>query len=486
MELRIKFDDRFVEADAGDTLLEAARASGINIPTLCYHPALEPYGACRLCSVEIEKNGKKRIVTACNYPSEEELIVKTCSPEVLSIRKMIVELLVARCPEERIVQELAKEYGIDEPRFKPEDENCILCGLCTRVCEEIVGVSAINIANRGVARGVDAPYGDLSQDCIGCGSCALVCPTDAIKKMKNIFPISTKEAREIEDEFLSGTRNEDLGVYSDLLSGKAFIQGQDGGIVTSLLVAGMENGLIDAAIVVPKCESNGSCAEASVADRVEDIIAAKGTKYTRVSVISRLVDALRQGKRKVAIVGTPCQIRAVRRLQIRGCSNDEVLNDLLQSAELTLLGLFCFESFDRRDLRSRIIEIMGVDPEDADRIQISRGNYIVVIGKEEYVCKVKELESTVCEGCQFCNDFVSRLADISIGSVGSPDGYSTILVRSDRGKKLIEASDFVRAEASKDDILKLSRLKQKRAERSFTKITDGLAAREGYPLNLST
>lgn len=482
----MKFDDRFVEADAGDTLLEAARASGINIPTLCYHPALEPYGACRLCSVEIEKNGKKRIVTACNYPSEEGLIVKTCSPEVVRIRKMIVELLVARCPEERIIQKLAKEYGIDEPRFRPEDENCILCGLCTRVCEELVGVSAINVVNRGVARGVDAPYGDLSQDCIGCGSCAMVCPTDAIKGMRNIFPISPEEAREIEDEFLSGTRDGELGVYSDLLSGKTFLQGQDGGIVTSLLVTAMENGLIDAAIVVPKCMSKGSRAEAAVADRVEDIIAAKGTKYMRVSVISRLVDALRQEKRKVAIVGTPCQIRAVRKLQIRGCSNDGVLNDLLQSAELTLLGLFCFESFDHRDLRNRIVEIMGVDLDDADRIQISRGNYIVVIGKEEYVCKVKELESTVCEGCQFCNDFVSRLADISIGSVGSPDGYSTILVRSDRGKKLIEASDFVRAEASKDDILKLSRLKQKRAERSFAKITDGLAARGGYPLNLST
>ena len=486
MELRIKFDDRFVEADAGDTLLEAARASGINIPTLCYHPALEPYGACRLCSVEIEKNGKKSIVTACNYPSEEGLIVKTCSPEVLRIRKMIVELLVARCPEERIVQELAKVYGIDEPRFRPEDENCILCGLCTRVCEELVGVSAINVANRGVARGVDAPYGDLSQDCIGCGSCAMVCPTYAIKGMRNIFPISQEDAREIEDEFLSGTRDGELGVYSDLLSGKAFLQGQDGGIVTSLLVAAMENGLIDAAIVVPKCKSKGSRAEAAVADRVEDIIAAKGTKYMRVSVISRLVDALRQEKRKVAVVGTPCQIRAVRKLQIRGCSNDEVLNDLLQSAELTLLGLFCFESFDHRDLRSRIVEIMGVDLNDADRIQISRGNYIVAIGKEEYVCKVKELESTVCEGCQFCNDFVSRLADISIGSVGSPDGYSTILVRSDKGKKLIEASDFVRAEASKDEILKLSRLKQKKAERSFAKITDGLAAQGGYPLNLST
>jgi predicted molibdopterin-dependent oxidoreductase YjgC len=114
---------------------------------------------------------------------------------------MILELLAARCPDERRIQDLAKEYGINEPRFKLDDEKCILCGLCTRVCEELVGVSAINMINRGIERGVDAPYGDLSEDCIGCGSCALVCPTDAIKGMRNIFPVTSQDVSAIEANF---------------------------------------------------------------------------------------------------------------------------------------------------------------------------------------------------------------------------------------------------------------------------------------------
>lgn len=468
--MRLKIDDRSIETDAAKTILEAARASGIHIPTLCYHPALEPYGACRLCSVEIEKNGRKRIVSACNYPVEEGLIVRTNSPEIVTIRRMILELLAARCPYERRIQDLAKEYGIDEPRFKLDDEKCILCGLCTRVCEELVGVSAINMINRGIERGVDAPYGDLSEDCIGCGSCALVCPTDAIKGMRNIFPITSQDVSAIEGEFLKGGRDDDLGIYSDLFAGKASLRGQDGGIVTSLLVAGLENDLIDAAIVVP--QRRGSQAEAVVADRVEEVMAAKGTKYLRVSVISQLRDAIREGKRRVAIVGTPCQIRAVRKIQKQGSLNGELVK-----AEITLIGLFCFESFDHRDLRERIIEIMGIDQDDANRVQISRGNYIVTIGNEDHSCKVKELHSAVREGCQFCNDFVSRFADLSIGSVGSPDGYSTVMVRSDMGKRLIEAADFTRAEANKDEIVKLSKMKRRNAEKNFAKIIDGLIFR---------
>lgn len=470
-KLRLKIDDRSVETNADNTILDAARASGIHIPTLCYHPALEPYGACRLCSVEIEKNGKRRIVTACNYPVEEGLIVRTRSPDVVYIRKMIVELLAARCPDERRIRELAKEYGIDEPRFRLDEEKCILCGLCARVCEELVGVSAINMINRGVERGVDAPYRDLSEDCIGCGSCAMVCPTDAIMGMRNIFPVTPADTDNIEERYLSGRRDEELGIYSDLLAGKTSLEGQDGGMVTSLLVAGLKNGLIDAAIVVPPKEGSDFSIHAAIADSVDEIAAARGTKYVRVSAMSKLMDALREGKRRIAVVGTPCQVRDIRKIQWQG-----YLKDKFPDVKVILLGLFCFESFDERDLRDRIIEIMGVDPDNASKMQITKGSYVVSVGGEDHSCSVKELTGAVREGCQFCNDFVSRLADISVGSVGSPEGYSTVIVRSEMGKKLVEADGFARADVNRDEIAKLSRLKRRRAEKSFAKITDGLTA----------
>jgi coenzyme F420 hydrogenase subunit beta len=187
--------------------------------------------------------------------------------------------------------------------------------------------------------------------------------------------------------------------------------------------------------------------------------------------MSKLMDALREGKRRIAVVGTPCQVRDIRKIQWQG-----YLKDKFPDAKIILLGLFCFESFDERDLRDRIIEIMGVDPDNASKMQITRGSYVVSVGGEDRSCSVKELAGAVREGCQFCNDFVSRLADVSVGSVGSPEGYSTVIVRSEMGKKLVEADGFARADVNRDEIVKLSRLKRRRAEKNFAKITDGLAA----------
>jgi coenzyme F420-reducing hydrogenase beta subunit/ferredoxin len=464
-KLRLMIDGHEIETDAEGqaTILETARQAGIHIPTLCHHPSLEPYGSCRLCTVEVEKEGRKKFVTACNYPVEEGLAVITASAEIADIRRMILELLIARCPQEKRLLEMAREYGIVKPRFSLEDENCILCGLCHRVCEELVGVCAINAQNRGVVRDVDTPYGELSEDCIACGACVLVCPTRSILERKNIYPLSSEDIKNIEEEFLSGMIDKDLGVHREMFAGKSSIVGQDGGMATSILQRGIENGLLDAAIVAQKNKSLG--ANAVFVNETVSILQAKGTKYVRVSVIASLLDALKKGKKRIAVVGTPCQIRVVRKLQLQGYFND---------AEIFLIGLFCFESFDYAALKSRIRELFGIDLDKAEKMQIARGKFIVTIDGKEHSCRVRELGKAVRAGCPYCGDLVSRLADISIGSIGSPDGYSTVIVRSELGERLLEGVQFERREINRDDVVKLAAIKRKNADKNFAGIVAGL------------
>lgn len=465
--MRFWIDDQQIEAQTSGTILEAALSAGIIIPTLCHHPALESYGSCRLCTVEIEKNGKKRFVTACNYPIEDDLVVRTATPAVLDIRRMIAELLLSRCPKEKQIQDLAREYGVIEPRFKLEEEKCILCGLCCRVCGEMVGVFAINFQNRGTERSVGAPYEELSEDCIACGACSLVCPTSAISAQKNIFPLTAEDIIRIEEEHLSGEKDADLGVYSELFAARTKIRGQDGGVVTSLLARCLDEGVIDAAVVVYQRENNGG--RATAVDDIEGVIKAKGTKYVRVSALAPLIDALRGGKRRVAVVGTPCQIRVIRKLEQLDYFKDE-----FPDAEIFLVGLFCFESFDYRRLRAHAKELLGIDVDDADKIQIAKGRYIATLDGMEYSCSVRELENDIREGCRFCGDLVSRLADISIGSVGSAEGYSSVIVRSEKGKKLLDGLSFCREKAVREDIVKLARMKRRNADRNLERIRKGV------------
>jgi NADH dehydrogenase/NADH:ubiquinone oxidoreductase subunit G len=182
--VKLTIDGREIKSDEGQTILQVARDNGIDIPTLCYNEAIEPYGACRLCMVEISRNGKSRLVASCMYQVEEGLEVKTNSPRVMDNRRVIMELLLARCSNNKVVKDMAAKMDIEELPFREEyieDNDCIVCGLCVRACEQIVGVSAISLINRGITKEPAAPFLESADDCIGCGSCYYVCPTGAIK-----------------------------------------------------------------------------------------------------------------------------------------------------------------------------------------------------------------------------------------------------------------------------------------------------------------
>lgn len=475
-EVSLKIDGQEVTVPADTTILEAARELGIAIPTLCYHPLVEPFGACRLCSVKITRRGRSKIVTACNYPVEDGLVVETSTPEIIAIRKLLIELLLARCPEVPVLQELAREYNVSTPRFPQGDDTCILCGLCTRVCEERVGVSAINFINRGVNRQIDGPLDDsleigLSDVCIGCGACAYVCPTgtikleDVYKHIRSTFPYPAVEERTFgrhrtDDEF--------LGIYSASYAVRAtdettLQRAQDGGAVTALLGYALEEGLID-------------CAAITVADRTwepstkivrsyRELKEGAGTKYTHYPSGIGVVDAAIDGCNHIGFVGTPCQIGGIRRVT----TSDQPYSIEKERIKL-LVGLFCMETFTQ--------ELMAYIQDNV--LPVEQVKKLDIKGKEFHVYDTTGIlhvvpfdavEGFANAGCFACPDYTAELADISVGSVGSEPGWSTVLTRTALGEQLLQgarAKGYV--EVTEDvklkEIERLTKIKRRRAEQN--------------------
>jgi len=165
-----------VSVEEGSTALEAARYMGFPVPTLCHVEGLSPYGACRLCVVEIGEGPAAKLVTSCTYPAEEGLKVRTASSRVVRARKMVIELLLATCPQSKTIQDLASAYDVRQQRFRQEYEDCILCGLCVRMCEEQMMAKAIGFRSRGESRSIGTPFDIPSEDCRLCGGCMYICP----------------------------------------------------------------------------------------------------------------------------------------------------------------------------------------------------------------------------------------------------------------------------------------------------------------------
>ena len=174
--INIKINGLHVSVEEGTTILEAAEFLGFPIPTLCHMDGLTPYGACRLCVVEIGEGLKSKLVSSCTYPVEEGMKIRTASERVIRARKMVIELLLASCPQSKIIQDIASAHEVRQQRFRQEHEDCILCGLCVRMCKEQMVAHAIGFRGRGEHRSIGTPFDIKSEKCRLCGGCIYVCP----------------------------------------------------------------------------------------------------------------------------------------------------------------------------------------------------------------------------------------------------------------------------------------------------------------------
>jgi bidirectional [NiFe] hydrogenase diaphorase subunit len=180
-DITLEIDGKSVEAKKGTTVLEAARNANIFIPTLCHNDMLEPYGGCRLCTVEVESRGRKKLVASCLYPVEPDLIVRTRTQEVDKVRKLILEFLLAHAPDSVRMNELAAEYGADKDRFGKEASFCILCGLCVRYCAEVKKLNVIGFVDQGAKREINFIPELAVQHCWDCKACFPLCPTSYLQ-----------------------------------------------------------------------------------------------------------------------------------------------------------------------------------------------------------------------------------------------------------------------------------------------------------------
>lgn len=179
--ITLTIDGQTVHADPKMTVLEAAQGAGVRIPTLCHVEGIEPYGACRVCTVEVADGGRTTLQASCCYPVKEGLVVRTDTPAVIEGRALLLQLLLARCPNVPAIRRLAADWGVHDTPFAPKNEDCVLCGLCVRACERLMGAEAIAFSGRGVSRKVGTPFNFPCDTCLACGACTYVCPTGSIQ-----------------------------------------------------------------------------------------------------------------------------------------------------------------------------------------------------------------------------------------------------------------------------------------------------------------
>ncbi|NMB85194.1 MAG: Coenzyme F420 hydrogenase subunit beta [Methanosaeta sp. PtaB.Bin018] len=289
------------------------------------------------------------------------------------------------------------------------------------------------------------------QVCCRCGTCEAFCPRIEHKNNRPALvnydplcglcfaycPRTFLDMSEMESGLFGRTRNandEPLGVFQKAASAQARERqdkAQDGGVATALLVHALESGVIDCAVVTDRDDEWRTVARvATTADEIKD---AAGTKYTISNSVFAIKDAMESGYQKIGFVGTPCQIQALRKVQLL-----KEPYEFGQKRIALLVGLFCMENFDYDELMDGLVKgRFALNPKDVSRFEIKKGMFRVIdkAGKAHEV-KIEETDAYTFKGCGPCFDFASELADISVGSVGSSDGWSTVLTRTNLGERL--------------------------------------------------
>ena len=306
------------------------------------------------------------------------------------------------------------ECGFGELEHKViTPEICCKCGTCEALCPRIE-----HKANRPAL----IEYDPL------CGLCFAYCPRTSLNMA------------DLESKVFGRARSsgEKLGLYRKAISAQTNLikdKIQDGGAATALTIHALEKGIIDCAIVTDRDDMWRTIPK--VATEACDVASAAGTKYTISNTVIALKEAIEKGYNKIGFVGTPCQIQAMRKLQFL----DEPY-EFGQKRIVLLIGLFCMENFDYDALMDGLVkQVFGLIPKDIRRFEIKRGMFRVIDNKgSTHEVKLDETDKFVFKGCGPCFDFSSELADISVGSVGSPDGWSTVLIRTDLGEKLYNSA----------------------------------------------
>ena len=331
-------------------------------------------------------------------------------------------------------------------------------------------------------------YRDLKKDvwdaglCSGCGACVAVCPAEALffaagKGEKS--PVSTGTCKEDQFEVpcgvcyevcprASGEVREMFGEFSAALAGRAGFEvprRQSGGAVTAILAAALDEGLIDAVVTVTEDRFTLEPRSAIITSS-ETLIHEAGSRYSWwVPLLASLKEAVvRRKLRRIAVVGVPCAVQAVRRMMN---SDHQLARPYGRSIRL-LVGLFCTESFDYRTLVGTILgEKHGVEPWQVKRLNVAGKLEVTVEGRDAIAIPLKELEAAVRPGCRTCTDFSAVDADISAGAVGAPKGFTTLLVRTPVGKSFVDravASGKLVTEP-KVDLAAVERLAKEKAKR---------------------